>query len=321
MDTLSQSYPDPHAARGGTVMPARIPLPFGSDDPNGVYVSQSFGGAFSHQDTLHYSVDFLLGFDASVLSQGNGTVVEVVENVPDGKSASEGDSDPSMGVSRIGNFVTVRYDEGFYATYQHLKQDGVEVNEGDTITPHDLLGHAGNTGYRTDTHLHVTYGDEPIQWQAGIIANGSLSANNNTEPVLFSTPEDSDGILDAGKYYHGDNFAPRVVASDQTIALEGWYDNVESWFSVQPSNEKITYWALFDGGDDPLSGWFWIQDKEFQQPTTAFVVSSEELASKTWFGGAREAGTETLYAAAWDGTQWSEWAALTVTILNDMPLV
>lgn len=69
-----------------------------------------------------------------------------------------------------------------------LSKDGVEVNEGDRIATHDLLGHTGNTGYRTDTHLHVTYGDEPIQWQAGIIANGSLCANNNTEPVLFATP-------------------------------------------------------------------------------------------------------------------------------------
>lgn len=90
--------------------------------PIGVYVAQSFGGAFSHQGTLNYSVDFLRAVDAPVLSQGNGTVVEVVENVPDGKPASEGDSDPSMGVSGIGNFVTVQYDEGFYATYQHLKQ-------------------------------------------------------------------------------------------------------------------------------------------------------------------------------------------------------
>lgn len=191
-------------------MPSTIPLPYRHDakTPDGVEVSQGFGGGFTHDEEytggiFYYSVDFLLSPGSPVLAQGSGTVKDLVETVPDGGPASTGNMDPSLGTSKIGNFVTVAYDDGFYATYQHLAKEGVNVSEGQRVNADTVLGFVGNTGYRTDTHLHVTYGLETNQWMAGLITDGSQDANNNTAPVRFDTPEDEDGILNAYRYYHG----------------------------------------------------------------------------------------------------------------------
>jgi murein DD-endopeptidase MepM/ murein hydrolase activator NlpD len=194
-------------------MTTMIPLPFGPDErtpgSDGAVVTQGFGGVGwppgsppSHQGPLYYAVDFSLGTGVPVLAQGEGKVIAVVENVPTGGWGSNG----------LGNYVTVEYyggtenpstatPWGFYATYQHLEQNRVEVNVGDPITTDEILGYVDNTGYSTAPHLHVGYGNHLFRdWQPDVIADGRPE-NNNTPPVLFA--EEPDGILDAGESYRG----------------------------------------------------------------------------------------------------------------------
>jgi Ca2+-binding RTX toxin-like protein len=201
-------------------MPAQIPLPFG---PGTYSISRGFGVG-SHQGFIHYSVDFDVGLDTKVLAQGNGTVVDLEGNVPDSPEPV-GSYLPKIdkgslyyGNVGMGNFVTVRYDDGFYATYQHLQKDSIAVDVGDRVITGRFLGEVGKTGHIEGVHLHVTYGEKPYTAYSGdsktadddeIAADGSQTANHNTEPVLFAA--DPDGKLNPGIGYAGDNFAGNIT--------------------------------------------------------------------------------------------------------------
>lgn len=220
-------------------MSIRIPLPFSPDVNSGsIRVNGGFGNY--HTGNIFYSVDFDVEVDARVLAQGNGTVVDIESSVPDSTDPIGSyrpvirEGNPSYGKIGMGNFVTVQYDEGFVATYQHLQKDSIAVGVDDRVIPHQLLGEVGVTGHIDGVHLHVTYGVQLYTPYTGdpnttdddeIAADGSQAANHNTAPVLFATPEDTPedidgwGILNPGTSYRGDNIENTVGGSGNDVLI------------------------------------------------------------------------------------------------------
>ncbi len=145
--------------------PVGIALPY--DMGRTYQVLQTWRGTRSHVKWFTWAVDFSFNFGDLVLSVGDGTVVGVRTSIPDGKPASTLSGDSSIGSSGVGNFITVAHDT-FNITYCHFQQNGILFNNGDKIYKGNVIGYIGNTGVRTQTHLHVHVGTSLHTGAAGI---------------------------------------------------------------------------------------------------------------------------------------------------------
>ncbi len=107
-------------------------------------VSQGYNGRFSHRGIN--ALDFDLPMGSGVYAARDGVVVEVVQ-------------DNNRGCLRpdcveYDNFIIVYHEDGTFADYSHLKQNGARVMEGDVVRQGQLIGYSGNTGFSSDPHLH-----------------------------------------------------------------------------------------------------------------------------------------------------------------------
>lgn len=130
----------------------------------------------SHNGIFAHSLDFRLPAGAPVYAFASGTVRDLRESVPDGRSASTGGADPSVGTSGVGNVVSTQVSVG-WISYAHFQQNSVRPSEGDFVSGGDRLGTVGTTGARTGPHLHVTFSvDDRILASSGLqFADGSPS--------------------------------------------------------------------------------------------------------------------------------------------------
>lgn len=55
----------------------------------------------------------------------------------------------------VGNHVTIRSDDGVFATVAHLQRGSAEVQAGDRVTAGDRIGRCGNTGNSSEPHVHA----------------------------------------------------------------------------------------------------------------------------------------------------------------------
>lgn len=66
----------------------------------------------------------------------------------------------------VGNHVTIRNDDGTYATVAHLRQGSVAVRAGDRITAGTKIGECGNSGNSSEPHVHAQLMDRASFWTA-----------------------------------------------------------------------------------------------------------------------------------------------------------
>lgn len=181
----------------GGAVPVRLPF----DSSHTHDVMQGMSSVFSHTGSLSWSVDFNFTYGQQVLSVASGVVVDMRERIPDGDSnstdgsttsglATDIESNPAN-TSGIGNFVTIRQDNGTYASYMHFMQNSVTVEVGDSVIAGQVIGQTGNTGFRDGTHLHLGFGENTVQWQdaggnegpfGAVVADSSSSTSF---PVYF----------------------------------------------------------------------------------------------------------------------------------------
>ena len=111
-------------------------------------VRQAFLGRFSHYQGSQdeYAVDWSMPVGTRVLAARAGTVVASRADVSAGGPRPE--------YKRDYNYVVLRHDDGTYAEYVHLDEDGVKVKFGDKVAQGDLVGLSGETGYTSEPHLH-----------------------------------------------------------------------------------------------------------------------------------------------------------------------
>lgn len=104
-------------------------------------VIQGYGGNFSHNADNFYSIDWDMPVGTEVVAARGGLVI----------AAREESDRKGRGWD---NHVIIRHRDGTYAWYLHLRQNGVTVELGQTVTAGDLIGYSGNTGFSSRPHLH-----------------------------------------------------------------------------------------------------------------------------------------------------------------------
>lgn len=100
-----------------------------------------------------------LYYGADVLAAGAGTVVEVVDGLPDGVPGKNPVTVETA--TAAGNHVIVDMGSDRYALYAHLKPGSVAVKVGQAVAQGDRLGALGDSGNSDAPHLHFHVTDRP----------------------------------------------------------------------------------------------------------------------------------------------------------------
>jgi len=118
--------------------------------PTGLVFSvlQGFHGAFSHQGSNEFAIDFDCPVATRVLAAREGMVVAT-------HAAAQGaGTTPAYLDYKRTNFVLVLHDDGTLGEYMHLAPSGIEVKPGQRIERGQPLALSGNTGFSSTPHLH-----------------------------------------------------------------------------------------------------------------------------------------------------------------------
>jgi hypothetical protein len=90
-----------------------------------------------------------------ILAPAAGTVVEVVDDLPDQAIGTRNPEAPA------GNHVMLDLGNGEYALLAHMRKGSVAVETGQKIASGAELGRCGNSGNTSEPHLHVHLQDSP----------------------------------------------------------------------------------------------------------------------------------------------------------------
>lgn len=66
----------------------------------------------------------------------------------------------------VGNHVTIRSDDGVYATVAHLQRGSLTARAGDRVTAGEIIGRCGNSGNTSEPHVHAQLMDRASLWTA-----------------------------------------------------------------------------------------------------------------------------------------------------------
>jgi len=120
----------------------RLPYQLG----NSHLVTQGYNGKFTHFGQSQYAIDFAMDIGTKLYAARSGVVVRTKSDSNRVGTTEE--------FAKDGNFVTIEHDDRTFATYYHLKQNGVKVKVGERVSQGTFIGYSGNTGYSTGPHLH-----------------------------------------------------------------------------------------------------------------------------------------------------------------------
>ncbi|GJM27923.1 MAG: hypothetical protein DHS20C17_05580 [Cyclobacteriaceae bacterium] len=107
-------------------------------------LAQGANGQYTHQGK--YAWDFLMDEGTEICASRSGVVVNVKED------SNKGGADISY--MDFANRITVLHEDGSFADYAHLRQNGAIVSLGDEVRAGQVIGYSGNTGWSTRPHLH-----------------------------------------------------------------------------------------------------------------------------------------------------------------------
>ena len=109
----------------------------------------------SHRAPGRQNTDYF-AFGQDVLAPADGTVVMVVDGIPDNQP---GQVDIYY---RLGNSVVLSLGNGEYAHLCHLQNGSMQVRIGDKVTRGQVVAKCGNSGNSTAPHLHFQLTDGPL---------------------------------------------------------------------------------------------------------------------------------------------------------------
>lgn len=95
-------------------------------------------------------------WDLPILAPAPGTVVSVVDGLPD---MAIGETNPQ---NPAGNHVVLDLGDGEYAFLAHLREESVAVAEGERVESGQEIGRCGNSGNTSEPHLHFHLQNTPV---------------------------------------------------------------------------------------------------------------------------------------------------------------
>lgn len=154
--------------------PARYPIAASLPFYGEWEVSQGHKGEHTHKGAWKNAWDFIITnkdgkqykgsgdyaedyfcFGKAIISPYDGTIVEVVNSIPDNVI---GDVNTQ---SNWGNTVIIKHSDDIFTKLSHLKYHSIEVKEGDTVKQGQLLGKCGSSGRSPYPHLHFQFQPTP----------------------------------------------------------------------------------------------------------------------------------------------------------------
>ncbi|BBL66961.1 M23 family metallopeptidase [Methanoculleus chikugoensis] len=124
----------------------RVPQRYAQD---WIYLDPATGQAAAGNVTLAKN---FLGYGREIYSVANGTVVGVMDGLPDHESIYS--APPATVATAAGNYVIVDIGNQKFACYAHMVPGSIRVGIGDSITEGQVLGLMGNSGNSDLPHLH-----------------------------------------------------------------------------------------------------------------------------------------------------------------------
>lgn len=152
-------------------------LPFEKGKTQRIY--QGYYGKFSHQKAQ--ALDFDLQTGDEIFAAREGIVVETVSH--------HHRNCPDISCAKFNNRILIQHEDGTFADYAHLKQNGVAVKKGDFVSRGQLIGYSGNTGYSNGPHLHFS------------VFINRIDGSRTYLPTLFKTSESEGTLLKEGQKY------------------------------------------------------------------------------------------------------------------------
>ena len=101
-------------------------------------------------------------YNQDVLAAADGTVVKVLDGVPENTPATGNSRAVTLNLVNMGgNQVAIDLGGNRYALYAHLIPGSIRVKEGDTVKAGHVIAKLGNSGNSTEPHLHFQVSDRP----------------------------------------------------------------------------------------------------------------------------------------------------------------
>lgn len=116
-----------------------LPYPVG----NSYFIGLSSCGGSYHSEGLpdQFAIDFNMNIGDTITAVRKGLVVYIEESGFDGSFPN--------------NLVIVEHEDGTFAQYMHLTNNGAEVEINDEVEQGSVIGYSGNTGLAGYPHLHL----------------------------------------------------------------------------------------------------------------------------------------------------------------------
>jgi murein DD-endopeptidase MepM/ murein hydrolase activator NlpD len=123
------------------------------------WVKLGQNGATFSGDPLNNASYF--AYNQNVVAAAGGSIVEVVNNIAENIPTQPPNPDDLEVETLPGNHIVEDFGDGRYALYAHMVPGSILVQQGDVVTPGQLLGRLGNSGNSTQPHLHFHVMDGP----------------------------------------------------------------------------------------------------------------------------------------------------------------
>jgi hypothetical protein len=141
---VSVNLPDPAALVASSLKP--------TSEPHSHSLSE---GLIKIELPLERGEGFV-GYGAEILAVADGTVVSVLDGIPDNEKPLPGVRSVPMNTFENvgGNNIVLDIGAGNYASYSHLKHGSIRVMKGDAVKQGQVLALLGNSGNSDGPHLH-----------------------------------------------------------------------------------------------------------------------------------------------------------------------
>lgn len=173
-------------------------------------LGQGFHGKATHTDVVNaYAVDFNMDVGTPICAARDGIVVETKEDSQIGG--------PHMNYADDANLITIYHDDGTFASYVHLKYNGVAVEVGERVKTGQVIGYSGNTGRSSGPHLHFS------------ISLPDNAGSFRSIPFKFLYENGEAVVPEEGKYYYsfhtgGEDF---IIESAESMKNEDYEEHSE----------------------------------------------------------------------------------------------